>query len=511
MTTLSRAPGNATQVLGVALLTPVALLTLATSPAGATESDIDARCRKHCPATPEDSRLIEIDANTGAVLTTTTEFPGRDAVAIWFTGKNPFAYQYRYLIKQRLVETDVIHKGLQAVTGITVEGLETSKAEAEAQAKTAEAAAATRKTSSNDVMRVAVSRCPFDYAALEQARISALNVHKDALKDAQANSKDANAKVATLQTRSAKLFSGTNLPLNESECIELCTLSSEVRGQASAVAQLPSFNIQIDSLSQSKERLTKAIPSETGSEYCKTLVDAATSTIGAISNDITKLQQMEKELVAAKEASKTQLAVIEAVLGDDSAFVSKRSLGPVSEASEFDVSILRKARTEGAEETSIPVNSKIKIGRSRFNFSAGLGVSFVDSSEFGRAASVIDDTLVNVVSETSSSDARFGVVGQLNGFIWQPRKRDSWSVGWSLGAAVTGNDKGTNFGFYTGPSLAGLSDKWVFTLAYHLSETEELSGGFEVGDVIPADLTGDVPTKDKTEGALLLTVTVRVY
>lgn len=497
MTTPIRAPGKPARVLGVALLAPATLLTLETSLAE-TPPDKNDHCRLFCPAEPTESRFIKIDANTGEVSATTTQFPGRDTVALWFTGKNPFAYQYRYLIQQRLVEADVIRKGIQAVTGFTVEDLRESAEQA-------------RSHPESTVKVVAVSQCPFNYAELQQAYLSALTARQAALDAALTIATNAEAKVATLEGSSAKLFSGTNLPTSRSACQDLCKDSSTVQADAIAVTKLLGFNDQLKALSQSKEQLTKAIPSESGPVDCKKLVDAVTSTISAVTNDITKLQQMEKELVAAKEAAKTQLAVIEAVLGDESSFVSRLSLGPVDEASEFAVSILRKGRTEGAEEKSIPVNTTIKIGRSRFNFSAGAGISFVDSSEFGRAASVIEDKVVNVVSETSSSDAQFGVVGQLNGYFWQCCKRDALSVGWSLGAAVTGNDKGTNFGFYTGPSVATLSDRLVFTLAYHLSETEELSGGFKVGDVIPADLTGDVPTKDKTEGALLITVTYAVY
>ena len=92
----------------------------------------------------------------------------------------------------------------------------------------------------------------------------------------------------------------------------------------------------------------------------------------------------------------------------------------------------------------------------------------------------------------------------MNARIGSLGKKSEW--GWSLGAAVTQGDHEAKFGLFTGPFFS-IGRRLFVTAAYHLSEETRLAGGFNIGDEVPDDLQGDIPTSTKDTGALLITFT----
>ncbi|MCB1755672.1 MAG: hypothetical protein KDJ38_09125, partial [Gammaproteobacteria bacterium] len=59
-------------------------------------------------------------------------------------------------------------------------------------------------------------------------------------------------------------------------------------------------------------------------------------------------------------------------------------------------------------------------------------------------------------------------------------------------------------------SLGLINDKFFITLAYHQMKTTKLATGFAVGDVLPEDFPGEIPTREKTVSGVLLGFTYKI-
>lgn len=192
-----------------------------------------------------------------------------------------------------------------------------------------------------------------------------------------------------------------------------------------------------------------------------------------------------------------------------SRLVIPKSTAPMT----HEIKIHRVAKDDSKEET---FTNSLKIGSSRFSYSVGMGISFIKQYEYGVGNTNVGNPTVaegetaptadKFVKITEQSDESIGVVGQLNGRVY------SWSsasFGWSVGASLTTSETDTNFGFYTGPNIALLDDSLFFTLAYHVQKVTKPDMGYEPNAILKPDFDGSIPTRNKTDSGLLLTVTWR--
>jgi hypothetical protein len=208
----------------------------------------------------------------------------------------------------------------------------------------------------------------------------------------------------------------------------------------------------------------------------------------------------------AKHAETRKL--VAAVLADPEAFVEGLVISAPPDPTGYTLVIRRteRAAPHAAKEVTV---GEILVGTPRFSISGGLGVSVVESREFGRQSGPGEgDTVVPVFAVTEESDERLAAVLQLNG-CFARCVATSGRLAWSLGMGVGAGEEASDVSLYTGPAFGFIDGKWWMTLAYHQREVEELSG-FAVGDPIPDGVQDPLPTRQRKAGGLLLTVTYKI-
>lgn len=151
-------------------------------------------------------------------------------------------------------------------------------------------------------------------------------------------------------------------------------------------------------------------------------------------------------------------------------------------------------------------NHELTIGTSLFSYSAGLGLSFIESYQYGVGQTNIgtntESTADKIVVIEDKTSREFGLIGQLNARI---KKFDNGiDLMWSIGASINNGNNSTNFGFYTGPSFSYLNDDLIVTLGYHLAKIEKPQAGYHPGAILPAENGTAVPMKSKTQEGFLL-------
>ena len=445
---------------------------------------------------------VVIDANTGEHLTDRTSFPLDEKVRLVFVHKNPVRYDYKFVINRRLVEGDTIVRSL-ALLGMSF------------GEKPAEAAAAAIASLTTDVLRALatsaaacrmkepeVLRNLIQGATGERARV--LGEYGKAVGDLS-------AKLDEVKGLQKAIFD--TVPGTPTSSYQLCTISSQALAGSRAITGYPSHSRFVERLAAADKELEVGIGAArevTATPECKgafkLAIAAAVDTRRDLAASIKTIKDEDAKLTAAKKELEPFSEALGIALSSATGFVETRAIGPAEEASEYDVSIVRTDRTEKKTETTVKVVEVLKLGRPRFSFSGGIAAAFSDQRRFERQAAATSGEIVGVGDE---SDAQIGVVGQLNGQIWQFWKCKC-SLGWSLGASVTDGEDDTQFGFYTGLTLGALRDHLFLTAAYHLHKETRLSAGFEVGGTIPDGFEGEIPTTTSTEGSLLVSVTYRI-
>jgi hypothetical protein len=446
------------------------------------------------------SDAVCINAQTGEVNPSPAVFGRNAKLTVLFHNKNPFAFQYRYSSSMRQIEDAIIAEGLKKLLGFDIAdlGKEAKKAEEEAQENAGKTLQQGKTTAPK------VSECP----EIIEETAKAIQIRATQLKQANDRAKAIEMGVKDFQDPAGVLFTVPADPALEFRCSDLCASMEKAEAAALKVTALNGFDEQLEALNKAQSSLGDALQNNSGRATCQGAYVSARQTLEDLGASIQLLKKQNSELATVKESIGQRVKVIADVKASGSVFVDKFVIGPVEEATEVQYKISKTLRATGATDT-VDANTPIRLGRSRFSISAGLGVSFLDEKKFGRQPSSINGAVVDTVGITGSTDARFGIVAQLNGLLWQ-WNTEAPSIGWALGAAVTGDSNGTDFGFYTGPTFGFISDKLLLTFAYHLTKQDKLAGGFKVGDVIPDDLEGDVPTTEETTGALLVTVTYKV-
>lgn len=460
-----------------------------------------AQCTYSTHLTAENT--VVIDANSGAILSSTTQFPThRKRVDLYFVNKNPFGFTYSFEVKGTAIEEGVIRGALEKIGVVAPAKVEAEAQKANDAKQASDAKAAAPPTTcglpnaqavADSIRKVLVTRA--EVMARVKAELSAFN--------AKAKSYD-------------DLFGEVSslLPANEASCTALSGKARDAIGIVTDAAASPKavetqkqrLQSEISALEKAAAKFKSTLSSNPHASVCDERMKEAEREIADSAASVKEVTDLQKEIESKMKVFEASSKVLGQELDRADAFVTHYPVGPVTEPTEYAIKIERTARSTNAR-TTVVASAPIRLGLSRFSFSAGIAFGFADQKDFVRQASVVNDEVINIVGVNQESDTQVGAVGQLNARIVG---NDTVSFLWSLGASITQGAEDTQFGFFTGPTLGLIDDRLFITAAYHLQKEKRLAGGFSRGDVIPDDLEGDIPTTEKTTGALLITVTYRL-
>lgn len=442
------------------------------------------------------SDVVVIDANNGNLINSKRNFPEGDAVELKFVHKNPYVYDYTYAIMGVSVDAATIRAFLEKIGALDAK-------EPDAVATSADAGFASGILGSCSLINVMQLR-----AVIE------VGVAREGL------SRTLGSTIAALNTQATNFDRGVDainsaLPTSPQSCVELRDQGVSVLAIIDNIGSLGNILRTTRSQLQSQQTaLDNAVPVAVRRQMSENIEQgnaACQDAFAIISGIDTALQSNLQDATDAQANLNGKAAKLNAayeLISDtheiQSAFVDVRQIGPVGEATDFSVSVKRTLKTDDDDSTTANAGV-IRLGTPLFSYTLGASAAFADISSFGRAASVSDTgEVISVVEETDSSNLQWGLVGQLNARIGGLGEGKSW--GWSLGVALSEESDGTDLQLYTGPFVS-LNKRWLVTAALFASEETKLASGFKVGDEIPSDFQGDVPTKTETNPAIMITIT----
>ena len=442
------------------------------------------------------SDVVVIDANNGNLIDSKKNFPEGDAVELTFVHKNPYVYDYTYTIEGVSVDAATIRAFLEKIGALEAK-------EPDAEAAAADARFASGILGSCSLINVMQLRAVIEVGVAREGLARTLG-----------------STIASLNTQATNFDRGVDainatLPTSQQSCEELREQAVNVVAiaddMASKAATLSTTRNQLES---QQDALNSAVSPAVRRQMSEAIAQGGTAcqdAFGIISGVDAALQsnlQDAREAQTKLGGKAAKLNAAAALIADThtipSAFVDSRPIGPVDEATDFSISVKRTLKTDADDSTTVNAGV-VRLGAPMFSYTLGASAAFADLSSYGRAASVSDSgAVVSVVEETDSSSLQWGLVGQLNARIGSIGDGKSW--GWSLGAALSEESDGTDLQLYTGPFFA-LNKRWLVTAAMFASEETKLAGSFKVGDEIPSDFQGDVPTKTETNPAVMITIT----
>ena len=478
---------------------------LAMLPLAATAQADDASCNyeEHLL----DGNSVVIDANSGAVLSTSTQFPThRERIDLYFVNKNPFGFTYRFDVKGTAIEEGSIKNAFKML-GLVIDPTEKKASDAVDKAKEDEAAKKADEAKAPPPGAPAVAVCATEKAKAVHVAIAQLTAERaKQLELVKANVSGLSAPAKEYDGLLSEIT--PELPVHQKACIALARKArtaidtgNEARG---FLEKIESSKTALATRVAALEKAGSELKDEKRSDCAKLIKDADT----AIQQGTASVKEVEgilKDLQPKKESLESNNKLLTQELARSDSFVSRYPIGPMSEPTEFAIKVERTARADNTR-TTVSASAPVRLGVARFSFSSGIAFGFADQKNYVRQASVKDGVVANIVGVDKASKTQVGVVGQLNGRIVG---NNTLSFLWSLGASITQGENDTQFGLFTGPTLGFIDDRLFVTAAYHLHKEKRLAGGFKEGDVVPADLQGEIPTTEKTSGALLISVTYK--
>jgi hypothetical protein len=132
------------------------------------------------------------------------------------------------------------------------------------------------------------------------------------------------------------------------------------------------------------------------------------------------------------------------------------------------------------------------FGKARLVLTGGLSSGFLTKQEFQRSSSISGTTSPTVIG--FKTDTRYRFTPMLLGHTLLYSRRhdpDAWYA--TMGVTANSDSKGTSPEFLLGFSRSLVQQRFFVTLGTYIGEKQKLDGGLQVGQVIPAALTGELP------------------
>jgi len=142
--------------------------------------------------------------------------------------------------------------------------------------------------------------------------------------------------------------------------------------------------------------------------------------------------------------------------------------------------------------TTVVLEQPWYFGKARLVLTGGLTTGFLGKQEFQRSSSISGGTSQTVVGLKTDTRYRFTPMLYGHTLLYSTRHdSDAWYA--TFGVTANSDSKGTSPEFLLGGSRSFVQQRFFFTLGAYFGEKQKLDGGLQVGQVIPATLTGELP------------------
>jgi hypothetical protein len=469
--------------------------------------------------------LVIIDANTGKILEGATRVSENTRIKVVFVNKNPFKYDYSFQLIPKDVGTATVISFLNLIPGTpgipgVLEGTITAAAQETKNANTAAGEAASLR-GTTPAPGAFQSDCALFEADL---KIAVANGEK------MKNALDASAK--TLKTAAenytaflkntndiAQNLGGREARTNFAK--KLCRAGADALPSLQAVV-----NFDFDKFAKdlNLELLAAQVTTLKNDPRLPKCADQSLyrKVIAALEADVAtykaKLEELKKGIEDSKKKFEGPAKNIKTVLGSSRSFAEVAYAPSLNDATSVSVIVTRKnIRDEVPKDEIIAVSPPLQIGEPRLILSGGLGFSTINERKIVRQQSLVPDgnggmTLGNRFGFEDRSQFRPSGVVMLNGVLKRfdlfGPKNTSFAL--SGGLVFSNRNEGLATEFIAGPSLGFANDRLFLTFGFHAARVEELSGGFKIGDPVPADLADPLPVQKNWLNGLIMSLTFRI-
>lgn len=490
-----------------------ALLMLLISSGGMAQVPSE-KCVKRCGPLSHEPAFIEIDANTGQILGGATRFAQGEKVQVIVTNKNPFKYVYRVQVVSSPIDQAIIGTFLRFIPGpgsLFSSALALPNPQA-APVPTPDPLGITER--STDCDPATLNR--WQVIKDEEAKLVA------AVSELKMEAKD----IADIHKEYEKFVQDTDKDALGAQCPGICDRADALSGKLDKLTELDAFKKKIELLRKSAGAVQVLLGTLSADEIkdCQ-LADGVAAVKSNITNanDTAKLLEDDvKKLEAVKASIEAMTKIIRAAVADENAFREQHFPYTGAGPTNVRITIFRtNLREENATEKQVTAID-LTVGQSRFSISAGVGFSTLEDVRIIRDGKKF--------GEENRSSLRPSLAVMLNaqfGNLWRwysgtrqtaacpacpPTPKRALPVSWgiSTGLVVSNRNDTTQTEFILGPTLGLLDNNLFMTFGLHLAQVEKLGGGFEIGQEIPSDLTGEPPVKNDWEKGFMLAVTYKL-
>jgi hypothetical protein len=460
---------------------------------------VSARCKSRCekPKAAPDHELVEIDADTGRLLSGAAAFDVGDKLQLVFQNKNPFKYTYRFAIATQAADTERVTTYLAPIKFPAGAGVIPKLPSA------GMTTLASGERSKPESCSTEGAKNWFATLSASAARISsAAPVLEEAAPFARAYS-------SLLEISDADRVIADR-------CEAVCQAAEDFVAVAAPTKTPDEIKKAADDFSEGLRPFLPAnIPPAAQGQCAQDAIALFTPMIGPV-DTAAKAAEAYKEVpaavAAANDAKAQQLAAN--LLQDSNLFHESRYTTATSEPTVLRVDLYRKNLRQKDPVEQAVASLELRAGRGRVAISAGILMSALSYRHVIRQPSRGDDgTIVSKFQYDTDSEYTVTPAVLLNVRFLD----EGWGYSWfpSMHATVgilSGATDGGNFvlpEFVAGGSFSLANDLIFITLAAHFGQRESLGGGFMIGEQVPTDLSDPLPVTRRWRSATALGVTFR--
>jgi len=451
----------------------LALLSLATATAPAQDAAGKA-CHSVVPTGPH----VLIDASSMSTTGSLT-YPKLMTVPVYVHNKNPYKYDYQFTFTSQILEAAPVEDLLKRLAIPLV-----APAAAPAPAGGAATAAGCGIALSLDKLNIALK------AKLAAAR--------QALDDKVKLAGEVNAFIAEVSADSI----GAKCVTLYDEAKRLQPLLPDLSDVSALKAELGQAQKDFDAYK------AQAIQGSCNAGDIADEINAREAELKDLQADVqtwaTGLGSKENQAVRQALAKRIHTA-----LNEPTAFRGKIfDLPEPDEPTAYTITGARQERfPNSGTMTRMAQEAVVKVGRSRFSLSGGVGLTTLGQRTIGRVPSPTDPTK-QVFGLTEDSSIRPALVVLGTGHVYQFDKKDV-SLGLSLGALVapSGNANAT-VEYVMGPTVGLLRNLLLLTGGVHVGRRDKLTA-FQLGDPVPGSATDELPLQKNWRTGFMFAITYR--
>jgi hypothetical protein len=186
---------------------------------------------------------------------------------------------------------------------------------------------------------------------------------------------------------------------------------------------------------------------------------------------------------------------INKVFSDPHAFYQVYTRGNYGQPTDVEITVERKdiTKEEGKFVKLIDAETINFGGGPRFAIAGGVVVSPFETVNFKRVPALVNGQQTTIIGREESSNSRILPMLMLHGRFAEGKGPIS-GFHFSLGVTAKPNDNATNVEFLIGPSISFIEERLFFTFGGYAGRQKQLEGNLVLGQELPKEFSDEIPT-----------------